>query len=106
LKRQSLANAVRNHDWYYTYSDDHQIWSKGKGELRRIKGLISSLKCPFSLHELKAWVFDYINEDYEEVQPDCWFLKESDDLHEAPVKTEELISESTYNDIGEWFSSE
>ena len=105
MKRQSLANAIRNHDWYYTHSDDHHIWSKGKEELRRISGTINELKCPFTIHQLKSWVFDHICEDYEEVQPNCWFLKEPDGFQEAPVKTDELISEALYDDITNWFKS-
>ena len=38
-----LCQALKNHDWYYEYSDDHRVWSNGSRERSKIKGLMSKL---------------------------------------------------------------
>ena len=38
-----LAQCLKSHDWYYGYSDDHRVWSRGEEEHRRIYALYSKL---------------------------------------------------------------
>jgi hypothetical protein len=28
---------LQSHDWYYEYSDDHSVWTKGKNNLGRLQ---------------------------------------------------------------------
>ena len=30
---------LENHDWYYSYSDDHGVWTKGQEESSRINSI-------------------------------------------------------------------
>lgn len=32
-----LEEAMLNHDWYYTYSDDHRVWRQGEASLARLR---------------------------------------------------------------------
>lgn len=34
-----LQEALRRHDWYYGYSDDHSVWSRGHENAQRIWNL-------------------------------------------------------------------
>lgn len=38
-----LEMALKNHDWYYPYSDDYSAWAAGDREARRIVGVRISL---------------------------------------------------------------
>lgn len=29
---EAYTDMLKNHDWYYEYSDDHRYWSKGRNE--------------------------------------------------------------------------
>ena len=31
--------SLKNHDWYYNYSDDHGVWSKGSREYARLQAI-------------------------------------------------------------------
>jgi len=38
-----LELLLRNHDWYYDYSDDHRSWTKGKRERDEINALVKKM---------------------------------------------------------------
>ena len=31
-KLENFINALRSHDWFYNYSDDHSVWCRGRDE--------------------------------------------------------------------------
>jgi hypothetical protein len=33
---EEFKNIVDKHDWYFEYSDDHKVWSKGDEQRRRM----------------------------------------------------------------------
>lgn len=35
-----LKQALRTHDWFYQFSDDHSVWERGRKESRQINELI------------------------------------------------------------------
>lgn len=35
-----LKQALRNHDWFYQFSDDHSVWQRGCRQGREINELI------------------------------------------------------------------
>lgn len=37
---ERLEAALKAHDWFYTYSDDHRTWCKGEAQSREIEGLL------------------------------------------------------------------
>jgi hypothetical protein len=38
-----LAQALKHHDWYYEYSDDHGVWSRGNSRGQAIQSEIKYL---------------------------------------------------------------
>jgi hypothetical protein len=38
----------KEHDWYYEYSDDHRVWSKGRDDYGRLQAKYQWMltKCP------------------------------------------------------------
>ena len=33
----TLETLLKQHDWYYQYSDDHRMWKRGKAEAEEIR---------------------------------------------------------------------
>lgn len=40
---EALENKCKVHDWYYNYSDDHRVWSRGFDRYRQINALLDGL---------------------------------------------------------------
>jgi hypothetical protein len=40
---QNLEKALKTHDWYYEFSDDHRVFTKGTAELKNIYNLIGQV---------------------------------------------------------------
>lgn len=40
---QELESLLKEHDWYYMYSDDHSVWKKGVEERKIIGELTARL---------------------------------------------------------------
>jgi len=40
---EKLERLLRNHDWFYAYSDDYRVWSAGEGRSREIRELVQKL---------------------------------------------------------------
>ena len=43
-KLQTLEKLLKNHDWFYQYSDDFSIYERGDRELDAINEVINALK--------------------------------------------------------------
>lgn len=41
---QQYEQALRSHDWYYDYSDDHRYYTKGRDEWAAISRMRKELK--------------------------------------------------------------
>lgn len=39
-----LERALRTHDWWYEYSDDHSLYSRGRAERDKINWMIRALE--------------------------------------------------------------
>ena len=37
----TLESLLKTHDWYYRYSDDHRVWSKGREQADEIQRQLS-----------------------------------------------------------------
>jgi phosphoribosyl-AMP cyclohydrolase len=46
--------ALRTHDWYYSYSDDHQAWKKGEESSKTLSALQKFLDPDYSIWNLYA----------------------------------------------------
>ncbi len=40
---QEYRAALKAHDWYYDYSDDHSVWSAGRAQRDQLRQLRKSL---------------------------------------------------------------
>ena len=40
---EQLETLLKNHDWYFDFSDDHSIYKRGRGESIKIKSLVDKL---------------------------------------------------------------
>lgn len=38
--KEMLVKALKGHDWYYSYSDDHRVWDRGRQASERIGSLM------------------------------------------------------------------
>jgi len=38
-----LIEKLKNHDWTYEYSDDHNTWRKGQAERREILSMVKTI---------------------------------------------------------------
>jgi hypothetical protein len=74
LTFEQLEHALKHHDWYYGYSDDHRVWEAGTANWKRIVAGIVILRddnlnktvdlykyyCPWgsesTLEEIENWV--------------------------------------------------
>jgi len=43
-KLQTLEKLLKNHDWFYQYSDDHRVYESGYRESNTINKVIEALK--------------------------------------------------------------
>ena len=39
-----LRKILENHDWFYSYSDDHRVWQKGRDQSADINTLLNKAK--------------------------------------------------------------
>jgi len=65
MSLETLKSMLETHDWYYTYSDDHRYYERGKAERDEILALIEKL----SLQGFGADAYQL----YNEMKPDEFF---------------------------------
>ena len=65
---EDLKEMLNTHDWYYTYSDDHRYYTRGKVEMERINAEIERLTAEGFRSEACAL--------YNEMKPADFFDKE------------------------------
>jgi hypothetical protein len=51
---QEFEQALRGHDWFYAYSDDHRYYTKGQAEWQHISELWKKLKAAGQGDEAQA----------------------------------------------------
>ena len=49
---------LRRHDWYYNYSDDHSVWTKGRNNAHRLQSIAAEGGILGKIYEdYSKWVF-------------------------------------------------
>lgn len=54
---KEFSEACRTHDWYYDYSDDHRVWTRGKeqrGNINRLYKILEDNGLKEKADEIKA----------------------------------------------------
>lgn len=105
MNRSDFKIKITNHDWYYMYSDDYRVYSKGYFESDQIIKFHRELNCPFNLKELSNFVHNMIFEDFEERKHGMFYRKNSK-YKTAPASIDDLISQSKAIEINDWFNDE
>ena len=79
---EEFFTKLQHHDWYYDYSDDHSVWTRGKNESRAIRNLcqenelFTRMYTDFAdymfKHESRSIVDEPKLEDYLQYGTICW----------------------------------
>ena len=102
----TLLNTLRNHDWYFAYSDDHAVWNRGRVRGLELKNRIKNLDCPYTMTQLRQAVHNMVLEDFVEEEPGKWFRHPRKYTHIAPTRREELLSKKEHEQIMDWIKNQ
>ena len=68
---EKLIEMLRNHDWYFEYSDDHKVWQRGTAQRAEINAEAERLGRPElveqALEEYKAGDLNWWLAELEEI---------------------------------------
>ena len=103
--RQDFATKLKNHDWYYAYSDDHRYWSAGNRQSRELRSLHATLECPYDMSLLSKWAHNMIVEEFAEEAPNEWYRQPRKYKSIAPCNRDALITQLEWNEIQAWLDS-
>ena len=100
----SLLERLRNHDWFYAYSDDHRVWKKGREKEKLLQEDMKNRECPYPLGDVRMAVQSMILEDFTEREPNRWFRDPENSRYFAPAMRRDLIERERAEEILEWIS--
>ena len=104
MKRSEFGRKIKSHDWYYGYSDDHRVWTRGKDASRVLRVTHEELDCPFDMGLLEKWAHNMILEEFAEEEPGDWYRQPKKYSCIAPTKREGLITQALHDEITQWFA--
>ena len=104
MERAEFGKKVRSHDWYYGYSDDYGVWSRGNAAHKRLAAARTNLDCPFTMGELRNWAHNMILEQFEEMEPGKWWRVPRKWSCIAPTKREDLMTQAQHDEITQWMA--
>ena len=104
--RTIFGAKLRNHDWYYAYSDDHRYWSAGRKQRQELNAMHENLSCPYDFNVLSKWAHDMIVENFAEEEPGSWYRQPHKYSSAAPCKREDLVTQKEWDDIQSWFEKQ
>tara|TARA_R100000664_G_C2758642_1_gene147720 strand:+ start:4145 stop:4462 length:318 start_codon:yes stop_codon:yes gene_type:complete len=99
---KTLLETLRNHDWYYMYSDDHRVWKRGRARQDELKKRVDGLNSPYTLSELRRAVQDQVFEDFAEEEPGQWYRQPRKYKNIAPTQRGELMHRADQVQILAW----
>lgn len=104
LTRSEFGKRLRSHDWYYGYSDDHRVWTRGRDASRALRVTHEELDCPFNMGLLEKWAHNMVVEQFAEEEPGEWYRQPHKYKCVAPVKHEDLITQAQHDEITQWMT--
>ena len=104
MERAEFGTKLRQHDWYYGYSDDYSVWRRGQQARKDLQTAHTELDCPFSMGELRKWTYNMILEEFEEMEPGKWWRVPRKYSCIAPTKREDLITQAQHDEITQWMA--
>ena len=104
MKRSEFGRKIKSHDWYYGYSDDHRVWTRGKDAARVLRVTHEELDCPFDMGLLEKWAHNMILEEFAEEEPGDWYRQPKKYSCVAPTKHKDLITQAQHDEITQWMA--
>ncbi len=104
MKRSEFGKKIKSHDWYYGYSDDHRVWTRGKDAARVLRVTHEELDCPFDMGLLEKWAHNMVLEEFAEEAVGEWYRQPRKYKCVAPTKREGLITQARYDEISQWMT--
>ena len=104
MERAEFGKKLRHHDWYYGYSDDYGVWTRGRRAAEALRANHAQLDCPFTMAELKTWAHEMILEDFAEEAPGEWYRQPRNYKCVAPTKRENLMTRAQHDEITQWMA--
>ena len=102
----SLMKRLQRHDWYYAYSDDHRVWTAGRNEEQKLRGLVADFRCPYTLAQLRMAVQDMVVEDFVEESPGEWYRHPRKHKNIVPTGRPDLIHRADQVQILGWIEQQ
>ena len=104
MERAEFGKKVKYHDWYYGYSDDYRVWTRGRDAAALLRRHHEDLSCPFDMGLLNKWAHNMILEQFEEMEPGKWWRVPRKYSCIAPTKREGLITQAQHDEITQWMA--
>lgn len=104
MTREEFGKALKQHDWYYNYSDDHRVWKRGQTAQGRLWTAHAELECPYDMSTLCKWAHNMIVEQFAEESPGEWYRQPRKYKSIAPCDRNDLIAEALHSEITLWMT--
>ena len=104
MDKNDLLQNLKAHDWFYDYSDDGSVWRRGSQDAARLSKELKLLNCPFEWWDIFKAIFNFVIEDFTEVEPGKYYRDPNKTKSIAPVAKCNLLTRVEANKIMEWFN--
>tara|TARA_B100000674_G_C37680392_1_gene841253 strand:+ start:453 stop:803 length:351 start_codon:yes stop_codon:yes gene_type:complete len=104
MERAEFGTKLRQHDWYYGYSDDHRVWTRGRNQMQVLRTAHEDLECPFDMKLLEKWAHKMIVENFKEEEPGKWYPNPRKYSCIAPTPREGLITQAQHDEVTQWMA--
>lgn len=100
----TLLEELKNHDWFYDYSDDPTVSRAGSNHRKNLETRLAALHCPFKWWDIHKAIFKAILEDFQQDQ-DGKYFKPDWKYNYAHLRREELITRNEAEAINNWLTT-
>lgn len=106
MTRQELYQKLKHFDWYYDYSDDGEVWRRGRARQQELEAELRSLGCTFAWWDIFRSISGFILENAVEVMSgEFRFPKWLYDSRFASLRRTDLITQAQHDEIQAWFNA-
>ena len=104
MERAEFGRKLKRHDWYYGYSDDHSVWTRGRKAAAALRVSHEELECPFDMNLLNKWAYNMVVEQFAEEKPGEWYRQPHKYKCVAPAPRDSLITQAQHDEITQWMA--
>ena len=102
MSREQFGKSLKNHDWYYQYSDDSRSYRRGQDQRHQLSKMHTSLDCPFAMTELRKWAHNMIVDRFLEEEPGQWYPNPRKYKCIAACSRDDLMTRAEHDEISQW----